>query len=235
MSRTSRKDRPQISTTWLAELISGQDHCWWAAGFEAHNFYQKVQSQGFDSLAWEVDHTAMVEEVSGRFAAKGHRVTFERQNDFRVGTGIILTGRPDIVAVSPEEVVVADAKTGARRIAHFAQILIYLWALRRTHEALRTVPGAQPRRLYGLIVYKDGEMGCTEDDLGSMGGSLRDTSQARTFSERMIEALQMISMMPESLIKVPSFAECRNCPIPKTHCPERMETEEAKSVEVPEF
>ena len=194
-----------IWATWITGLLSGEDHCAWAANFKARFQYDKVADEGFDSVAYNAAHKELVNRRVKELRDDGWAVTKEHQNAFKLrGKTAILAGKPDIIAIKDDVVLVSDPKTGARRNAHWWQVAIYLLALTRVRKDLAGMT------FVGELVYGDSEpQRITMSDV-TPEVAARVWAQVQEAS---------FNIPPE---KVPSEAECGFCNVPQSECPERM-------------
>ena len=204
MARAS--EHPCIWATWLARLLAGESQCEWAGWFRAHYQDWVKPPSDFDSARWMMDHSALVNEARESREKLEYQVFPEEQNSFRLrGKFATLAGKPDLIAVKGNDLVIVDAKTGRPNPAHSAQIMIYQYAVPKALEQYR---GMEFR---GHVVYPDGKNVCIPasgvdrkfiDRLGALIRRLADENPAR---------------------KVPSVSECRFCDITGADCPERVE------------
>ena len=204
------REHPYIWATWLARLLAGEAHCEWAGWFRAHYQDWAKPPSDFDSAKWMMDHTGLVNEARTSREKLGYEVFTEDQNFFTLrGKSATLAGKPDLIAVKGNDLVIVDAKTGRPNPAHSAQVMIYQYAVPRALEQYR---GMEFR---GHVIYPNGKnVGIPAsgvdrkfiDRLGSLIRRLADENPAR---------------------KVPSASECRWCDIAVADCPERVEEIEA--------
>ena len=201
------REHPYIWATWLARLLAGESSCEWAGWFRAHYQDWTKPPSDFDSARWMMDHTALVNEERASRETLGYEVFTEDQNFFRLqGATATLAGKPDLIAVKGNDLVITDAKTGKPSPHHAVQVLTYMYAVPRALEQFR---GMEFR---GHVIYPDGNVQIPAsgldrkfvDRLGSLIRRLADENPAR---------------------KVPSASECRWCDITREDCPERVEAE----------
>jgi hypothetical protein len=160
-----------------------------------------------DTAKWQMEHTALVKETVEKLEPLGYTVSTERQNWFELpgpATGIVLTGRPDIIATKGTSGLIVDAKTGQTKTADWVQVLIYMWAVPIVFSRHRGVT------FEGRVVYKDGKK-----------AKIQASELDDTFKERLFALIRKIGS-PEPCKKVPSFSECRFCKIAQSECPERV-------------
>ena len=201
------REHPYIWATWLARLLAGESSCEWAGWFRAHYQDWAKPPSDFDSARWMMDHTALVNEARASRETLGYEVFTEDQNFFRLqGATATLAGKPDLIAVKGNDLVITDAKTGKPSPHHAVQVLTYMYAVPRALEQFR---GMEFR---GHVIYPEGNVQIPVsgldrkfiDRLGSLIRRLADETPAR---------------------KVPSASECRWCDITREDCPERVEAE----------
>ena len=203
------REHPYIWTTWLARLLAGESQCEWAGWFRAHYQDWVKRPSDFDSARWMMDHTALVNEARESREKLGYEVFTEDQNSFRLqGATATLAGKPDLIAVKGNDLVIVDAKTGRPSPHHSVQVLTYMYAVPLAKTEYR---GMEFR---GHVIYPDGNVQIPAsgldrrfiDRLGALIRRLADENPAR---------------------KVPSASECRWCDITAADCPERVEEIEA--------
>ena len=201
------RESPYIWATWIARLLAGESHCEWAGWFRARYQDWAKPPSDFDSAKWMLDHTALVNQARESREKLGYTVFTEDQNSFRLrGATATLAGKPDLIAVKGNDVVVIDAKTGRPNPAHSAQVMIYMYAV---PKALEQYKGVEFR---GHVIYPgsnvqipaSGVDGKFVERLGSLIRRLADETPAR---------------------KVPSAQECRWCDITAADCAGRIEDE----------
>ena len=114
----THRDFPYIRTVWLPELLTSERSCEWAVWFQA-NF------QNWDRVPSDCDQT---------------------QNACRLrGHNPVLTGQPNLIIPSGENVRVVDVKDGA-------DIMVYTCApLRACHSAKRPASPARSTTQKGYI------------------------------------------------------------------------------------
>src|SRR5262249_35284105 len=156
--------------------------------------YQKVQREGgVDLVQWRMDHTEMLGMGRAEIEAEGGCfVMTEDQNQFRIvssKTGVTLTGKPDLIRLKGNDVLVVDIKTGAPREEHTAQVLLYMWALPVASSVYRA------GKVEGRVLYKDHAVDLTPEMLTT------------DFTSRLFGLIRRISA-DEPARKVPSPREC---------------------------
>ena len=198
------REHPYIWATWLSRLLAGEAHCEWAGWFRAHYRDWTKPPSDFDQARWTADHTALVNEARKSREALGYEVSTENQNSFRLrGATATLAGKPDLIAVKGNDLVVIDAKTGRSSPHHSIQVMIYQYAVPRALEEYRGT------ELRGHVIYPDGNVqipasGVDRKFIDRLGGLIRrlaDETPAR---------------------KVPSPAECRWCDITGEDCNDKI-------------
>src|SRR5262249_48627457 len=128
---TIPRKTPYVWATWITKLLAQENHCEWAAWFQAnHQSYEKAPSD-FPFNQWKEDHAKMVEEQAAALRADGYTVYVEDENAFKLQgkNGCTLAGKADLVAVRNGHVIVIDCKTGQQRASDQQQVLIYMWGL----------------------------------------------------------------------------------------------------------
>ena len=198
---------PYIWVTWLSRLLVGDFSCEWAAWFKAHHKNYAKTPSGFDMTAWQMNHTALLNETLGKIEGEGRTVLIESQNYFvlRGGSGTALGGKPDLVALNADGGgTVYDVKTGRRRESDAAQVMIYMYAL--PHLGVH-----KGRRFDGRVVYGDGgEVSVPAD---AVDGAFRDNLHA---------LIRRIAASAPAR-RVPSGLECAMCDLTPADCPDRID------------
>jgi hypothetical protein len=201
---------PYVWTTHVTGYLAGADSCEFKLWFPARFYFDKVDRE-FDLVAWTAEHGQMVRERAEHLRADGWSVLVEDQNKFTLkGKAAILAGKPDIVALRDGERLVVDCKTGKERDSDVWQVLLYQFALPLCGH--RFTPAGTPIR--GEVQYRHRSIHIAPSDFTL---AMRD---------RIVDVLTRIGTR-EALPKTPSFRECAFCSIPKSECPERVETEPA--------
>ena len=212
------RNSPWVTVTNLRRLLVGESQCEWAGWFNAH--YRRDPDEympsDFDSVQYNIDHTAMLREVRQELEAEGYTVTSDGQNEFRLrgNSGAYLVGRPDFVAVKDTEGLVVDVKTGQPRDSDSAQVMLYMWATPRASVMYQGV------RFAGRVSYRTHKV-----DIPSAAVGADFTSK--------FGVLMQIMIASEPAIRIPSSNECKYCNITRANCEERIdaEIEEAETSE----
>ena len=111
----SRQDGPYIWVTWLTKLLVGEKSCEWCAWFKAKHegWSWDKQPSTFNSVAWQMDHSAQVAANRRHWEEQGYVVFTEEQNSFVLrGRSAKLAGRPDLIVKKGDDAVVVDIRTG---------------------------------------------------------------------------------------------------------------------------
>jgi hypothetical protein len=210
----TRRENPYIWVTWLTKLLSGESQCEWSAWFRAHH-QDYAKSQEGAPARWQLEHAALVRARRDQLRAEGYDVFVEEDNSFRrVGkTGIMVSGKPDLVAFRDDQGLIEDCKTGQPRDSDAAQVLIYLLLF----------PVGSPRyarmRFSGRVVYRDTKLDVPPESLDD------------AFRERFVTLVQKVGG-EKPLAKSPSWADCRFCGIGAAECVCRVD-QPPESAEAP--
>ena len=211
---TRSRSAPYLYVTWIPRYLTGEKSCLWAAWFKANNQgYAKAPSD-FDSARWNMEHTALLNELVANLEARGCEVFIERQNEFRVESprsGVVISGKPDVIAVHPDgRVVVYDVKTGQESASHVAQVQLYMYLLPKAQDdRWRRV------KFEGAVVYQGGREVAVSPE-----------SVDETFIKHLTEFIRKMSS-PMPARRVPSRSECNWCELTSVDCPDRMEPDAA--------
>ena len=213
----ARAAGPYVWVTWLSKLLVGESSCEWGSWFKAQHdgsSWDKIPSD-FDQVRWLMKHTELLEQTRSYYQRQGYLVTLDSQNSFVLkGNTAALAGKPDLVATRGNKALVVDVKVGQPNAANTAQVMLYLYALPRALPRLYAETS-----LSGQVVYPDGPVevpgqAVNQEFVGSLGRLMRRLSSGQA---------------PR---RVPSWAECRFCPISSRDCPERVELDVEQPVGV---
>lgn len=215
---TVRRDGTYVWVTWLSRLMAGDVSCEWGTWFKSHfKDYAKAPSD-FDFASWTVNHTRLLRQLRLERQAAGEQVLIEGQTQFyfeRRATGLVLSGKPDLLAVSGGSVGVYDAKTGQPRSADTVQVMIYMFCVPRCN------PDFQTKTFKGTVVYEDHRV---EIPPGAINEEF----------ERNLDYFLDVLDSEDEPMKVPSPSECRFCDIALTECAERVEAPRLTGDDEPE-
>jgi len=208
-----RRTEPYVWVTWLTKLLAGESTCEWSAWFRAHYTNYDKLPVDFDLAQWTLEHNELVNARREKLLEEGYQVFVEDENAFkRIGrTGIVVSGKPDILAIRENVGVIEDCKTGRPRTSDQLQVLLYMLLL----------PIKNPRcadiRIFGRVVYKTRFV---EVPASGLDGAFRT---------RFVDLVHKVggdSPLPKS----PLWSECRWCDIGPADCLYRV-TEPPDSVE----
>lgn len=202
---TPRSGRPYIWATWLAKLLGGH-RCVWSVWFKARYRYDRYEEQAADLARWNRAHSQMMAHKRRALELLGWTCTEEEANAFRLeGATAIVAGKPDLIAVKGDDVMLVDGKTGRERDSDLWQMLIYLYALPLYR------PAYADKRLEGVVHYRETDYTLTPLDLEHEGRR-----------DRILALIQTVAASTPPP-KAPSRAECRVCNIGPRDCPERVQ------------
>lgn len=207
-----RQDGPYIWVTWLTKLLVGENSCEWSGWFKAQHegWSWDKQLSTFDSVAWQMEHSARVAENRLIWEENGYVVFTEEQNSFVLrGKSAKLAGKPDLIVTRPDGGVVVDVKTGRPLPSHSVQVMLYMYAIPRSLGQHRGIA------FDGKVIYEDHEV--------HIPASAVDSNFVSNVTELI---LRLASDHPAR--KVPSARECRFCSITAADCPERVGEETEK-------
>ena len=194
-------------TTWLARLLAGEASCEWASWFRSHYQDRAKPPTDFDQAQWMLEHTALVNQARESREKLGYTVFPEGQNSFRLrGRAATLAGKPDLIAVKGQDVVIIDAKTEKPSPAHSAQVMIYQYAVPKALDRYRGI------EFRGHVIYPDANV---QIPVSGINGK---------FVERLGALIRRLAAETPAR-RVPSAGEYRFCDITKVDCPERVERE----------
>ena len=216
-SMANRRDQPYIWVTWLTKLLVGKNSCEWAAWFRAHYTNFRRAPDDFDSAGWQMNHTALLNEVRDRLQTEGRTVFIEKQNRFVLrGTSATLGGKPDLIALSGDKGVIYDVKTGQPSASDHVQVMTYMYAVPRALGQYRNMA------FDGVVAYQDYEV------------TIPASAVNKEFIDRLATLIRRISRA-QPLEKTPSAMECGFCQISKEECPERVDSEPDEGLVTTDF
>ena len=195
------RSEPYIWVTWLTKLLAGESMCEWSSWFRAHNKdYDKLPME-FDVATWTIDHRELVNARRAQLLDEGYTVHIEDENAFkRIGqTGIVVSGKPDILAIKDDVGVIEDCKTGRPRTSDQLQVLVYMLLLPIGNPLTENVT------LSGRVVYK------------TNGVDIPASGIDEVFRGRFVEMVRKVGG-DKPLPKSPTWAECRWCDIGPSDC-----------------
>lgn len=209
-----RKRGPVVAVTSITGLVSQDASCEWQAQFMARhepNSWDRVpDDEGPEMVNWRIRHPAMVAETREEWRMKGYDVTIENQNWFKLvgSSGTKLWGKPDLIAVSGNQGVIIDIKTGKPRQSDVFQVMCYMWGVPLYKDSAH-----YGKKFKGLLVYDlfpDKEIKAATTD--------------GQFVKRLGALINRVAS-DEPALKVPNWHECQFCKITATDCPERVAEE----------
>ncbi|MFC2099388.1 PD-(D/E)XK nuclease family protein [Candidatus Bipolaricaulota bacterium] len=208
-----RRSEPYIWVTWLTKLLAGESTCGWSAWFRAHNTNYDKLPIDFDLARWTIEHNELVSARREQLLDEGHEVYVEDENAFkRIGqTGIVVSGKPDILAILDGDGIVEDCKTGRPRLSDQLQVLVYMLLLPIKNSRCADI------ELSGRLVYKTSSV-----DVPAAGLD-------EAFRLRFVELVRKVGG-DSPLPKHPAWSECRWCDIGPADCLYRV-TEPPDSIE----
>jgi hypothetical protein len=198
----SLKKRPQPSlwVTSTAALLTGEKKCTFAIRQQA-NYYLPPVASDYDFSK----HDEQVLKRACQLKSEGFTVYVENDNSFSVQGktyDIRVAGKPDIVAIKNDWVVVEDIKTGKRKDSHKMQVLLYMLLLPVAPETKHLCQGKIP---HGRLIYND--------DIVEIPHWQVD----RPFKQHLREAIATLCD-PKPVKAQPSQWECRYCKLSSEHC-----------------
>ena len=198
----------------LAEYMTDSGPCPAAVRRSMEGPYERLPSD-FDSLRWSIEHGAMVRQRAAELRGLGYTVHREEANAFAVPlqrcgsvtlpVPVTITGKPDLVAVGEEDVLVEDAKTGQESPTHLIQVLLYQLFL---PLAPRTPYVEQVRALpvNGRVVYK-------RHPAVALPATSIDTEFRQLVAEAIIRLATAADPLPEPSVRACRFCDVARCPV----------------------
>ena len=205
---TKKRSKPYFWATSISNLLGGDKQCKYSTWLSGNYQFQKLSSDG-DFFA----HDEMVKTRARQHRNQGFDVYVERQNSFNVpGKIATVGGRPDLVIVEDDRIIIEDCKSGKQKKAHRFQVLIYMLLYRLSPIGKKLCGDRIPK---GRLVYHDEIIEILPNEL--------DKEFVDMFSH--LVAVLCASTKPST---IPSFYECSYCNIPDCYCPERKAIEESQ-------
>ena len=199
------RDFPYIWATWLPRLLTGERNCEWAIWFKARHQGWTRKPSDFNQADWLSRHTELLNEQRDLWKQRGLDVRVEAQNAFQLrGHSATLAGKPDLIVLQTDRILVVDVKTGQAQPWHRYQLMIYMYALPRA------MPEYRDANLAGEIIYSD------HTTIVPQGGI--DQGFVRNLG-----ALIRRIAAPEPPVRVSSAQECRFCDITLQDCSDRID------------
>lgn len=200
---------PNAWVTHVAGLLSGDNVCLFSPWIRARQKF----TDGKDFTEWKIKHTALVQRETDKLTEDGWIVRLENENYWRLrGETAILSGKPDIVAEKGGRFRIVDAKSGEAEDKHRIQVAVYLVAIPMSWK--RTL------NIHGVVAYPDHSV-------------YVEPHEADHVRPALFALMRQIGSTDVPIAR-PSWKECRFCPVPKSACAVKVETEPAE-VAVTEF
>ena len=114
------------------------------------NFPYNRKPSDFNQADWLARHTTLLNEHRDRWIQSGYDVRVESQNAFQLrGHSAILAGKPDLLVLNKNRILITDSKTGQEQPWHKFQVMTYMYALPMA------LPEYRDFKFAGEIVYND--------------------------------------------------------------------------------
>ena len=165
------------------------------------NFPYNRKPSDFNQADWLARHTTLLNEHRDRWIQSGYDVRVESQNAFQLrGHSAILAGKPDLLVLNKNRILITDSKTGQEQPWHKFQVMTYMYALPMA------LPEYRDYKFAGEIVYND------RTDRVPQGGI--DQSFVRNLSEiiRRIAAPDPPGSFPAPKNVDSATSPCRTAP-----------------------
>ena len=149
----AQREFPYIWTSWFPHLLTGERSCEWAIWFKARHQGWNRKPSDFNQADWLARHTTLLNEHRDRWIQSGYDVCVEDQNAFQLrGHSAILAGKPDLLVLNKDRILIIDFKTGQEQPWHKFQVMTYMYALPKA------LPKYHDVKFSGEIVYNDGRV-----------------------------------------------------------------------------
>ena len=214
---TTKRDQPYIWATWLTKLLVGENSCEWAAWFRAHYTNFRRAPDDFDSAAWQMGHTELLNQLRHQLLDGNHTIFVEKQNRFTLrGNSATLGGKPDLIALTGNKGIIYEVKTGQPSASDHVQVMTYMYAVPRALGQYKNMV------FDGMVVYRDHQVPVPASAVNEQ------------FIDRLASLIRRISQ-EQPLPKTSSAMECGFCQISKQECPERVESGPEEGLETTDF
>ena len=184
--------------------MAGETSCEWAPWFRTNYQNWDRPPSDFDLTTWQIAHTRLLREIRQKSSAQRVLVENQAQFYYERDSGLVLSGKPDLVLLDGTDGVVVDAKTGQPKASDRIQVMIYMRCLPEAHRLMGDT------ELAGRVVYQDGHV--IEIPPERIRGEFEDQFQY---------FLDILDSDDEPA-RVPSERECGFCNIGAGDCPERV-------------
>ena len=135
-----------------------------------------------------------------KYRADAYVVYAEKQNEFKLrGSVGVLAGKPDLIALKENTAWVIDVKTKSMKVAHRAQVMLYMWALPQALPQFRGV------KFDGRLVCPAGELDILAEEIDVV------------FIRRVRDLLHRVCGVAPPTAS-PSSGQCRYCGITADDC-----------------
>ena len=166
------------------------------------NFPYNRKPSDFNQADWLARHTTLLNEHRDRWIQSGYDVRVESQNAFQLrGHSAILAGKPDLLVLNKNCILITDSKTGQEQPWHKFQVMTYMYALPMA------LPEYRDFKFAGESVYND------RTERVPQGGI------DQGFVRNLGSLIRRIAA-PEPPVRLPSAQECRFCDITAVDCPD---------------
>lgn len=146
------KREPASWITWLAGPMTDPAACLLPLFLQSRTVVPKGDNA--DLGDWATKHGLLMEDTASKLRSKGRTVLLERPIGVTSRTGVVVSGSMDLWveedATTHQSAMVIDAKTGAQRPHHVAQINLYQLLAKASPDFQTAGP------VSGGLVYGDG-------------------------------------------------------------------------------
>ena len=118
-------------------MLIGEKQCKWAAWYQTHFKYVSTEST-YDEVAHKIKHTALRDRILADLRGRECWVNVEHKV-FIEGNRTNLSGKIDLIACKGERGIIFELKSGKPYPTDKAQLMLYMWALRRAYRRFQHV------------------------------------------------------------------------------------------------
>ncbi len=119
---TQKRLKPYFWVTSISNLLGEAKQCKYSTWLSANYEFQKLSSNGDFSA-----HDEMVKTRARQHKNQNYEFYVEEENTFHLsGKMATVGGRPDLVVIEGNSIVIEDCKSGKPKKAHRFQVLIYI-------------------------------------------------------------------------------------------------------------
>ena len=162
-----------------------------------------------------IRHTAIRDKLRANLESRECELFLEKDVEYKT-PNVLIKGKIDALAVKDDYGMVFEVKSGRKRDSDRAQLMIYMWMLKRRYNRFKNI------MLDGMLVYENAKIKVSSLEIND------------SFNENFVNLVRNL-LKEEPPRKYPSYDECRWCNI--ADCDERSGEPDNEEVSdrLPEF